>query len=269
MSFILSKVLGVLLDPATLLLLLFGAGGGLLGFAGRHPMSRMRKLAVRLLAFGAASALFLAIFPLGLWLTSVLESRFPAPSPMPDRVDGIIVLGGFIDPVASRERGRPSVGGAVDRLFAFLSLSRQYPSARLVFTGGSGSLLNPEASEAPLARQLLAEMGFDVGRVIFEDKSRNTWENAEFSKQLVDPKPGETWLLVTSAAHMARSVGCFRKAGWEVAAYPADWRTRPGQPVLRFDLAGGLGHLGNALHEIYGLAAYYMMGRTSALFPSP
>jgi uncharacterized SAM-binding protein YcdF (DUF218 family) len=269
MSFVLSKILGILFDPATLLLLVFGAGLILLAFAGRHPFSPLRKLALRLLVLASAAAILVAVFPLGLWLTAQIENRFPIPQPMPQRVDGVIVLGGFIDPVASQARGRASVGGSIDRLFALLSLARAYPQAKLVVTGGSGSLLHPDASEAPVVRQLLADMGFPIERVIFEGKSRNTVENAVFSKEMINPAPGETWLLVTSAAHMARSVSCFRKAGWEVVAYPVDWRTWPGQLRLRFDLVGGLSHLGSALHELYGLAAYYMLGRTSEIFPSP
>jgi uncharacterized SAM-binding protein YcdF (DUF218 family) len=59
----------------------------------------------------------------------------------------------------------------------------------------------------------------------FEANSRDTWENAVFTRDLVKPKPGETWLLVTSAWHMPRSVGIFRRLGFDVIPYPVAYRT--------------------------------------------
>ena len=106
-----------------------------------------------------------------------------------------------------------------------------------MFTGGSGHIEQGRAQEATYARQLLIDMGIPAERMIFEDQSRTTAENARFTRDIVHPKPGETWALVTSAFHMPRSVGVFRKAGWPVLPWPVGFITRgplhQHQPVLR------------------------------------
>jgi uncharacterized SAM-binding protein YcdF (DUF218 family) len=104
-----------------------------------------------------------------------------------------------------------------------------------------------------------------------ERRSRNTQENAEFSKALAAPKSGERWLLVTSAYHMPRSVGVFRKAGFAVEPYPVDWRV--GGPADRWRFRtfaiDGLANLDAGTREWMGLVAYRISGKTSEFFPGP
>ena len=141
---------------------------------------------------------------------------------------------------------------------------------RSYYSGGSGSVLDPELREADDARILMHELGFDTSRVVFERVSRNTWENAVMSREAVSPESGEVWVLVTSAAHMPRAVGCFRKAGFPVLPWPVDYAT-PGLALIRprLSLLGGLANLNTAAHEWLGLVAYSLLGRTSELFPGP
>jgi uncharacterized SAM-binding protein YcdF (DUF218 family) len=106
--------------------------------------------------------------------------------------------------------------------------------------------------------------------VIFEDRARNTYENAVLSKQLVAPAPGERWLLVTSAAHMPRSVGVFRKVGWPVIPYPVDYNTTGDLEVMVApDAAGRWSTFDQAVKAWIGLLAYWLSGRSSAPFPAP
>ena len=108
-------------------------------------------------------------------------------------------------------------------LTAFVGLARKYPDAKLVFSGGAASLTHPELKETLVARQLFSDLGLDTSRVIFEDRARKTSENAILTYALVQPKPDQTWLLITSAIHMPRSVGVFRRAGWRILPYqPVD-----------------------------------------------
>jgi uncharacterized SAM-binding protein YcdF (DUF218 family) len=91
------------------------------------------------------------------------------------------------------------------------------------------------------------------------------------TRDLVKPKPGERWLLVTSAWHMPRAIGCFRRAGFKVEAYPVD---RPARPIAEEllpsrTLAGGLHQTDQAIHEWIGLGAYWVTDRTSELLPGP
>ncbi len=263
MFFVLSKVLWFVTNPGNMLLLFLLLGMTLL-------WTRWRRAGRRLVSAVAVIGVTLAVFPFGGWLVGVLEDRFPAVTTPPARVDGVIVAGGIVDPVLSGDRGQVSVGGAAERLFEMAALAKKYPRARLVFSGGSGSLIYQDRKEAHAVKPLLRQLGIDLKRVIFEDRSRNTAENAAFSYRLVKPKKGEAWLLVTSAFHMPRAVGSFRQAGWEVIPYPVDYMTRgKAELPLQFNFARGLGSLGGALHEFLGLFFYWLNGKTDQLFPGP
>ena len=141
----------------------------------------------------------------------------------------------------------------------FAALARRYPDAKLVVSGGSGELTPGPMSEAAVVEMFFAEQGLDPARLILEDKSRNTYENGVFSKQLIRPKPGETWVLVTRAHHMPRAMGVFRKIGWDIIPYLADYRALP--DLGQFGSGGELSTLYAALHEWIGLAAYWSTGR--------
>ncbi len=263
MFFALSKILWFVVNPGNILLILLCLGLVMLS-------TRWQRGGRRLVGFVAVVGLTLAILPVGSWLFGILEDRFPPVHEPPARVDGIIVAGGIVNPVLTDARKQISIGGAVERLFAMASLARRYPRAKVIFTGGSGQLLHQDKKEARMVPPLIRQLGLDPGRVIFEDQSRNTAENAAFSLPLAKPKAGETWLLVTSAFHMPRAVGSFRQAGWEVTPYPVDYITHgETDSPLQFNFAYGLGSLGNALHEYLGLAAYWLGGKTNELFPGP
>lgn len=262
--FELSKIVWLAFDPGNVLLILLLAGVALTWSRSRRPAGEW------LIAAVTAAFLVIAVAPVWAILILPLEERFPIPDPMPDRVDGIIVLGGAFAPELTRGRGQVALKDGAERYTEFVRLARRYPGARLVFTGGSGDLVETELKEAPVARRFFAEMGLDPGRIAFEDQSRNTWENALYSLSLVQPKPGERWLLVTSAKHMPRSVGVFRRAGWPVIPYPVDYLTRGSQSWQpRFGFIDGLDGLERGSREWIGLLAYRLMGRTDALFPAP
>lgn len=249
------------LDPRTVLFLVLIAGTLLLWTPARRAGRRLVTAAV-------AIALLFALVPISSVLLAPLENRFPVPAQLPAHMDGIIALGGDFDTALVEARGPLAV--ASPRLNGLADLARRYPDARLVFSGGSARVLRPDLREADQAARILAHLGVDLHRVTLERESRTTYENVVFSKRLVNPKPGETWILVTSAAHMPRAVGTFRKAGWPVIAYPVGFRTGGAaaeRVKLQFD--GGLKDLEVAAREYAGLAAYYALGRTSALFPKP
>ena len=156
-----------------------------------------------------------------------------------------------------------------ERLTYGVELSRRFPAAKLVFTGGSASLVGQDRSEAEAARALWASIGAPVETFTFEDRSRNTVENAVNTAAMVKPKPGQRWLLVTSGYHMPRSVGIFRKAGFEAIPAPVDFRTSYKRLGVAREAAGGLALLDLGVREWIGLIAYYWTGKSSALFPAP
>lgn len=264
MFFLLSKTLGILVLPTNALV-----GAGLVGAA--LLATRYASLGRRLLT---AAVLLLAVCgfsPLGYWLLYPLESRFPPWDAASGAPDGIIVLGGSIDADLSATRGTAVFSHAADRVIVAAELARRYPRARLIFTGGSANLLATDAREADYVIAVLEGLGIPAGRLEIERRARNTEENAAFSKTIAAPKSGERWLLLTSAFHMPRSVGIFRKVGFAVEPYPVDWRTGGPSDLLTFSpfAVQGLEHTDIAVREWIGLAAYWLTGRTSVLFPGP
>ena len=264
MFFLLSKLLGIIFQPVNFLALAFGCGFLLwiLGWA----RSGCGVIGITTVVF-----LVCCFTPLSSALLRVLEDRFPHPLPDMPAPTGIIVLGGAMNEDINRSRGEFSMNAAASRMTAGVALARRFPSARLVFTGGSADLRQTGSDEARGARRLWLSLGVPEARMSFEDKSRNTFENAVFTRDLVQPKPGETWLLVTSAWHMPRSVGIFRRAGFAVTAYPTDYRTfGDGRDWLpSANALDALQRLDTALHEWIGLAAYALTDKTDALFPAP
>lgn len=264
MFFILSKLLGFFAVPSNLVMMLGLVGAGLLytGFA---------RLGWRLVI---GSLLLLAVFgfsPLGNALMVSLEQRFPRWDPARGVPDGMVVLGGVVTPDVSAARNEVALNESAERLTAVAELARRYPKARIVFSGGSGALLYRDETEAEFAVRLLESFGIARERIATDDQSRNTVENAEFSRRLAQPKAGERWLLVTSAYHVPRAVGVFRRIGFPVEAHPVDWRTRGSEDALRpFASVGqGLQRTDTAVREWIGLVIYRWMDQTSELFPAP
>lgn len=262
MFFVLSKILWFVVNPGNMLLLFLCLGLWLL-------WTRWWRWGRKLLTLVAIAGVLLAVIPVGKMLLGFLEDRFPAIGEPLARVDGVIVLGGVVDPVMTKARGQVSVGSGIERLLAMARLAKRYPKARIIFTGGSGSLTSQDLKEAHAIPPLLKQLGVDPARVTFEDQSRNTAENAQFSYRLAKPKPGETWLLVTSAFHMPRAVGCFRKVGWNVVPYPVNYVTDGETAAPLFDFARGMKTLAVAIHEYLGLIFYWLDGKTDSLLPSP
>jgi uncharacterized SAM-binding protein YcdF (DUF218 family) len=264
--FLASKVFWLLLRPNTLALVLAIAGAALLWRARRRPWIG-RTLVV--LGLGYYALIF--VTPASQWIVLPLEDRFARPAPAPEHVTGVIVLGGAVDQVLTEAHDIPALNGAAERMTEMLILARRYPEARLVFTGGQGTFVPGALTEAEVARRLWTEMGMPADRVTYEDRSRNTWENAVLTKALVDPKPGETWLLVTSAMHMPRAIGCFRAAGWTgVLPWPVNYTTG-GSPRAWYDapFPTRLNQFEAGLREWVGLLAYWLLGRVPTPFPAP
>ena len=264
MFFILSKTVAIMLLPANFLIGLGLAGIVLLA-------TRFARLGRKLLVVSIAGLAICGFSPLGYALLYPLESRFPPWDAARGAPDGIIVLGGPIDADLSVAHNVPVTRSATDRLIAGAALAYRYPNARIVFTGGSANLISNDAKEADYAVEIFESLGIPKSRLIMERRSRNTYENAAFSKALVAPKQGERWLLVTSAYHMPRSVGLFRKAGFPVEAYPVDWRVAGPADLFSFTNFSieGLARTDTGWREWMGLAAYRLAGRTDALFPGP
>ena len=263
MYFVLSKTLWFLAKPSALMLI--GMSVGLVLVLTRFRRAGLALFGVTFLALWAVT-----VIQVGEMLIRGLEERFPKQATVPENIGGIIVLGGSIDPLVSEARGQIAVDSSMERLLFFAMLGDARPDVPLVFTGGSGSLFNPEAKEGLYFEGLAKLLSLDMSRVIIESESRNTMENAAFSKKLVTIQPDRPWVLITSARHMPRAVGLFRKEGWPVIPYPVDYITVPTRGwTLRLENLGGQSMLDAAVHEYLGMAVAYLMGRSDDLYPGP
>ncbi|RWA75419.1 MAG: YdcF family protein [Mesorhizobium sp.] len=264
MFFFISKLIEVFLIPSNLIALL-GLVGVLAIMLARPRLGR---------ACMVISILLLGICgwsPLGPAALMALENRFAQPV-LDKPVTGIILLGGAVDTHISSDRGTLALNEAGERLTAAVDLSRRYPDARIFLSGGASHILggNAKMTESQVAREILVSLGVSPQRIDMEERSRNTCENGTESATSLRPKPDELWLLVTSASHMPRAVGCFRAAGFDVTAYPVDYRTRGAEDLKRplDSIAVGLAETDLAAHEWFGLLTYRIAGLTAELFPS-
>lgn len=264
MFFYLSKIFWFFIQPLNLAIFL--------AFAGLLAMSLGR----RRLAVGGASAAFLVLAfsawtSLGALMLNPLEERFQRPVSLPEKVDGIVVLGGGFEGAINLARGGYELNSGGDRFVETAALAHRFPSARILVSGGTGAILLDGEGDADTAPRLLTALGVAPERLILENKSRNTAENALFSKELVNPQPGETWLLVTSAFHMPRSVGLFRKADFAIVPWPTDYRTsgREGISLFADNEIDALQNTTVAVREWIGLLAYWLSGRIDTVLPGP
>ena len=213
----------------------------------------------------------IGFLPIGRALTIALENRFPRWEEAGPPPTGIIVLGGAVSAYRLATRGEVGLTDAAERILVVPELARKFPNAKIIYSGGDPGLFTQRGSEADVVPALFESLGVPPGRITLENRSRNTAENAAYSKALAAPKPGERWLLVTSAMHMPRAIGAFREAGFPVEAYPVDYRTNGWQDLRSVfgSLSAGLRQMDTALHEWIGLIAYRLTGKSSALLPGP
>jgi uncharacterized SAM-binding protein YcdF (DUF218 family) len=261
--FLFGKLVWTAVQPGNLLLLCLLAG--VLFFA----TSRGRRGRV-LVGFSALGFVLLAVAPIGPAMLLALEQRMPRPAALPDKVDGILVLGGAVDPALSLSYGETVFNSAVARVLAGIALARRYPEAKLALIGGEGGFVSVRQPESRATLGFVVEQGIAPERVILEERSRSTHENAVFAKELIRPLPGEAWILVTSAYHMPRAFASFDAAGWPVIPYSVDYKIDPKTGLgANFSLLEGLGASTLAGKEWAGLVSYRLMGWTHQLFPEP
>lgn len=258
-----SKIIWWIAEPSNLFLLVLCGSVILL-------WTRWRRVGRGLLLCCAIFAALISVVPVGSWMIAPLEDRFPQQDTLPPDVVGIISLGGAVNQFMTEARGQPALSDGAERLTEFVKLARLYPDKKLVYSGGSGQLLRQDVKETLVARRFLEDMGIDTSRVRFEDSSRNTHENAVNSFKAIAPKPGEKWVLITSAMHMPRAVGCFRQAGWIIVPYPVDYTTYDdGTVSISVSFLHGIANLSRGLREWIGLIAYWLLDRTDEVFPAP
>lgn len=263
MAFILSKILWFLIMPFNIIIVVLLSGWLLL-------FTRSQGLGKKLIAAGLLLIFFCGLDFMPYFLTHWIENKVQ-PGSIPDEIDGIIVLVGMVDMKACRP-GMVELTEKSDRIIESIILAKKYPKTKLIITGGSGSLDQDQRyREADYLEKLAVSLGITKDRLIIERDSKNTFEHAVAMKKLL-PANGK-WVLITSAFHMPRALGCFNKAGVKVIPHPVDYKT-PVKPLNNYTLFAFLPKLENMInfnisfHELVGLVSFKFMGYTDSIFPS-
>lgn len=261
--FILSKIIWGFLSPSSLMIWLLLLVSLLLWL-------NYIRAARRIITLLSLAGFFVLAYPVSDYLMYPLETRFSALESLPDKVDGIIVLGGAEKLKLSMSWQQAQVGEAAERVLSAAELSRRYPDVPVIYSGGSNLVqMQNIDTQGSVSHTLLTQAGIEQDRLIIETQARNTAENFFYIKPLL-PEIKGSYILVTSAFHMPRSVGVARKLGIDVIPYPVDYRSsRPEERYWDFDLFDHLQVLEPAWHEWLGLTAYFATGKTSAWLPHP
>jgi uncharacterized SAM-binding protein YcdF (DUF218 family) len=262
--FVISKLLAFFEEPSNVIIL-----AGIVGLV--LTRTRYARWGWRLAVATLVLIALIGFLPIGKALTIALENRFPRWEEAGPPPAGIIVLGGAVSAYRLATRGEVGLTDAAERILVVPELAKRFPNAKIIYSGGDPGLFTRRGSEADVIPALFESLGVPPSRIMLESRSRNTAENAVYSKALAAPKPGERWLLVTSAMHMPRAIGAFREAGFPVEAYPVDYKTNGWQDLgsVLGSLSAGLRQTDTALHEWIGLLAYRLTGKSSALLPEP
>lgn len=261
MFFTLSKIFWSLAQPLNALCLL-----ALLGLAVRFFWVRAGQ---GMMMAALAGILLFGIVPVGPWALTWLERQYPAPQTLPPKIDGVIVLGGAFESYLSRKNGQIVANGDIERMLCFVEIVKAHPQAKAVFSGGSGDILNPDARESEDAKAFFKLAGLEGREIFYETQSRNTYENAVYTKKMMAPEAGQVWVVITSAFHMPRAMGVFGAVGWPVIPYQCDPKTDGSYGFFNRlpNIAGNFSALNIAIKEIIGLIVYHATGKSAFILP--
>ena len=259
MTFYLSKTLWSLFNPFHLILIIFFIGF-ILNLISFKLISKIFYIFSFLLLF------IFGVLPTGSYLNFLLEKNFHSSNYYPDSLDGILILAGATKPNLTKEHNQINLNGLVERLTESIFLINKYPEARVIFSGGSGSLSNNTLTHASVAKQFFEKVGIKPERILYEDKSRNTYENILFSKEIAKPNINQKWLLVTSAFHLKRSLNIAEKLEWNFIPYATDFnKSKKFSWKISFNILSNLSEFQRASHEWLGLISYYFLGRSASI----
>ncbi len=211
MFFILSKVLNFFLSPFNWLLILF-----LFAYFTKDAKRKKRWIIICICGFLFFSNPYIIHKLIINWQAS--QKTFA----VNEQYETGILLAGFVGFEYNKKQGY--YGAASDRFIQAIRLYKLGRIKKILITGGSGSIWRQQYKEADFVKEQLQEMGVAAADILSENQSRNTYENAINTKQLLDSLQLKApYLLITSAIHMKRSQQVFTKAGIKTVAYPCNF----------------------------------------------
>jgi uncharacterized SAM-binding protein YcdF (DUF218 family) len=250
-----SKILGFLTLPLSWVFILL-----LCAAFFKNPKAKQKTIVIALLVYFVMGNSFIANFAYTAWETKPIDDKT-----MPHYKIGI-VLGGisYYDTNLKRLHFQRSS----DRIFQALDLYKQHKIDKIFISGGAGYISKPYETEAVFLRDYLLKIGIPDSVILFESKSKNTAENALYTKEELINKnqfyTNQDYLLITSGYHMKRALSCFKKQGFKVAAYSVDGSSGEHQMALDELLIPNFGTFQNwdvLIHEWIGFAAYKISGK--------
>jgi uncharacterized SAM-binding protein YcdF (DUF218 family) len=256
MEFYIAKVANYLFEPLYILSFFLVVLIFLLLF------TNFKKLTIFFAKFLLILFLFFGYTPFSNFLLNKFED-FIKPSKYPfQQLTGIIILGGSFDlELESKERNEVLLNSSAERLTKTLEIYRKNPRLLILFSGASNKIKPIGWSESDMAKKFFLDQGVRVDNLIFENKSRNTFENINYSKDIIKNNKG-TWGLVTSASHMPRSYFGFKKQGLILEPISVDYRTGISSVFwINFDIKKGLENWNIILHEVVGICYYKITGK--------
>jgi len=251
MEFYIAKVANILLEPLYILSFF------LLVLVFFLLFTNLKKVIIFFTKFLLILFLFFGYTPLSSFLLSKIED-FIKPSRYPiQQLTGIIVLGGsFGLELESKERNEILLNDSAERLTKALEIYKKNPKVLILFSGYSNKLKPTDWNETDIAKKFFLDQGVRFENLIFENKSRNTFENIKYSKDIIANYKG-TWGLITSASHMPRSYYAFKRQGLILEPIIVDYKTGTSQIFwINFDIKKGLVHWKLILREIVGISYY-------------
>ena len=260
MSFYLSKILWLILNPFNIFIFITLLSIFLY-------FIKLKRLSLIIFLINFVFIALISFLPFGSYLIYNIEKEYHSYIKPPDQVDGILILGGATNALLYNEYDQISLNGSSERLVESVFIIKKFDKAKVIFSGGSGLVNRPDLDHAQVAKSFYKKIGIETNQIIFEDKSRNTYENIIYSKKIANPKINENWLLITSASHMKRALLIADKNNWKLIPYAVDFKNIKNFKLIpNLELLKNLNSFQQASHEWLGLISYYLMGRTAKVF---
>jgi uncharacterized SAM-binding protein YcdF (DUF218 family) len=256
MEFYLSKILNFFINPIHILFLVVLIKIFLILFV------KLNKFIIFFSKLFLFLFLFFSYTPLSNFIMYKIEeiiqpSRFPI-----QQMTGVVVLGGNLNPnLISKERNESNLGATTPRLLKALEIYKNNPRIIILYSSFSEVTDSSSWNDYEVVKKFFLDQGVKSGNLIFENKSRNTSENINNSKDIIKNYKG-VWGLITSASHMPRSFYAFKKQGIILEPINVDYKTGTSKVFwINFDILSGVNYWFIIFHEALGLAYYKLTNK--------
>ena len=262
MFFYLSKIFWIFFNPINILVILLIIG---IFFQLINKKIYKKIYLINLILF-----ILIVFLPTGTYMLWKLESKYPKPKIMNNKIDGILILGAGIDEFKTYQHQQVILNDRIERITESAKLIKKFPNAKIIFSGGNGTFSKPKIEASELAKNFYKQMGVKTDKIIFENKSRNTYENLVFSKSFINNTKEEKWLLVTSAYHMKRAISVAKKLNLDFIPYPVDFMLNKNFNwkfwYHKIYFLNNMKDFQLASHEYIGLFAYYLTKKSNIMY---